>query len=148
MTDITIPAENRTSAIEALSRYLFSCHRGKALTVSVEVEKAERSDRQNRALFGHAYKVIAAEVGLSGKAELDKLHADFCCRYFGERTRNVLGRTHRYPIRTTTTDEHGKRDVISAAEFSKFYADVERIAAECGIFIPAPNPYWFQEQAA
>lgn len=129
MTTATIPATNRTDAIAALGRFLFACHPGKALAVSVEVEKAERSDRQNKALFGHAYKVIAAEVGLSGKAELDKLHADFCCRFFGERRVSVLGKVHIYPVRTTTTDEAGKRDVISAAEFSAFYADVERIAA-------------------
>jgi len=145
MTDLSIPADNRTDAIATLGRFLFACHPGKALTVSVEVEKAERSSQQNKALRGHAYKVIAAEVGLSGHDELAKLHRDMCCRYFGEKRINVMGQVYRQPIRTTTTDENGDRDVLSGAEFHKFYDYVERIAAECGIFIPAPDPYWFRE---
>lgn len=106
--------------------------------------KARRSDKQNRALFGHAYKVIAAETGLSGRRELEDLHDDFCCRFFGERIVKVMGRPRRYPVRTTTTNEQGKRDVIKGDEFSRFYNDVERIAGECGIFIPTPDPEWFR----
>jgi hypothetical protein len=145
MTAVSIPPTNRTNAIEALSRFLHSCHPGKPLTVMVEREKAERSSQQNKALFGHAYKVIAAETGLSGRDELEKLHRDMCCRYFGERTLTVLGRTYRQPLRTTTTDENGNKDVLGVVEFSAFYGYVERLAAECGIFIAAPDPRWFLE---
>jgi len=143
MTEIAIPAENRQPAIDALGRFLLAFSPGKELSVEVELVKAERSSRQNKALFGHAYKVIGQAVGLSGRKELEGLHEDFCKAFYGKRTVSVLGELQSLPVRTTTTDENGKRDVISAAEFSQFYADVERKAAEFGIFIPAPNPRWF-----
>jgi len=143
MNEIAIPAKDRGPALERACRLIEAAYPGKSLVLTVEVEVKERSDRQNKALFGHAYKVIAANVGLSGRKELEKLHTDFCCRFYGERIVEALGAKYRLPVRTTTTDEAGKRDVINVGEFSAFYGDVERIAAECGIFIPAPDPRWF-----
>jgi hypothetical protein len=40
-----------------------------------------------------------------------------------------------FPFRTTTRNEHGKRNVLSVAEFAAFIATVERIAAQTGVFI-------------
>lgn len=145
MNEIQIPATDRGPALARAARLIEAAHPGKPLLLSVEIDKPERSTKQNRALFGHAYKHIGAEVGLSGRKELDKLHTDFCCRFYGERIVEVVGSKYRLPVRTTTTDENGKRDVINVGEFSAFYGDVERIAAECGIFIPAPDPLWFVE---
>lgn len=39
------------------------------------------------------------------------------------------------PVRTTTRNEEGKRDVLDAYEFTKFIEMVERIAAQAGVFV-------------
>lgn len=140
---VTLPEANREREIARLSAFLLAAFPGKRVTVEWEVEKRERSSKQNKALFGHAYKVIGQSVGLSGRKDLERLHSDFCRAYFGEVAVTILGRAEIVPRRTTTTDENGKRDVISGAEFSAFYADVERKAAEFDIYIPAPDPRWF-----
>jgi hypothetical protein len=140
---LTLPPEGREADVARLQAFLLAAYPGKEVEVSWEPVKSERSSRQNKALFGHAYRVIAKETGLSGKSDLARLHRDFCRAYFGERAVSVLGRVEVVPLRTTTTDENGNRDVINSGEFSAFYADVERKAAEFGIYIPPPDPRWF-----
>lgn len=115
------------------------CYPGKEVEVTVDTVRQERSTRQNKALFGHAYKVICDETG----ADKDDLHRDFCIKHFGLKEQQVLCFEQRRPRRTTTHDENGKRDVISVEEFSCFYAMVERLAAEFGVYILAPDPRWF-----
>jgi len=139
VTDIAIPAEDRGAAVAQLTRFLMSCHPGKPLTVTVETWKRERSNQQNRALFGHAYEVIRQATG----CDKDDLHRDFCIAAFGAKVQQVLDFEQRQPLRTTTHDENGKRDVLTAQRFSEFYAMVEQRAAEFGIFIPSPDPRWF-----
>jgi hypothetical protein len=143
MPAIAVPSTNREAVAESIRKYILACMPGKVLSVTVEEFKKERSSQQNRALFGHAYKTIAAATGLSGKDELNGLHEDFCKAFFGTKTITVLGSRRVVPVRTTTRNEEGKPDTISAAEFSQFYADVERKAAEFGIYIPSPDPRWF-----
>lgn len=96
--------------------------------------KKSRTDAQNHALFGVAYKIMAEETGFTAK----ELHYALCCEFFGEK--EVLGKF--VPFRTTTTDQFGKRDVLDWSVFSNFYATVERIASEAGIVIPSPDPAW------
>lgn len=145
MTTATIPATDRGPAIEALARQLHYAFPGKVLSVEIEEEKQERSSKQNKALFGHAYKVIGEATGLRGRAELEMLHRDFCKAFYGVRVIRTPHGDREVPVRTTTTDEHGNRDVVNVGEFSAFYGDVERKAAEFGIWIPAPNPRWFMD---
>jgi hypothetical protein len=70
------------------------------------------------------------------------IHAFMCGTHFGWVDR-VVPKTPRnpegvasFPRRTTTRDEHGKRNVLKKDEFSKFIDMVERIAAKAGVFIP------------
>jgi hypothetical protein len=58
-----------------------------------------------------------------------------CEKFFG--TKEILGSTK--PIRTTTTDESGKRDVIPMDKFQEFYAMAQRIGAELGVYVPDPD---------
>jgi hypothetical protein len=139
VADIALPATDRGADVERLATFLLACFPGKPLTVTVEPWKKERSSQQNKALFGHAYRVIRNETG----ADKDDLHRDFCIKFFGLKEQKVLCFERRQPVRTTTHDENGKRDVLPSHTFSEFYAMVEQCAAEFGIFIPAPNPRWF-----
>lgn len=111
--------------------------------VTVEKFVKERTDQQNKALFGLAYKIIKDETGHT----VDELHDHFCRLHFGEVEYEINGKIHTKPRRTTTRDERGKRDVISWDEFSNFYGLVEQQAAEMCIHIPAPDPKW-REKAA
>lgn len=143
MNTLTLPPECRDVLLARLTGFLALAFPGEEVEVNWERVKPERSSKQNRALFGHAYKHICEATGLSGDADKKQLHNDFCRAYFGEKAVTVLGQVRAVPVRTTTTDENGKRDVINAAEFSVFYGDVERKAAQFGIYIPAPDPRWF-----
>lgn len=136
---IPIPAQDRDHAIARVATFLRSCLPGKKLTVIVEQAKRERTDAQGKALWGHAYRVLREFTG----SELDEIHTVMCGEFFSWTEYEVMGYRRKKPRRTTTTDEHGKRDVIGIVEFCEFYAMVERKASEIGCFIPSPDPEWF-----
>ena len=108
------------------------------LEIEVKAWKPTRSQEQNALLFGAVYPPIAEAMGY----EVEAIHEYMLGRHFGwvdatvpKTPRNPEGIESR-PFRTTTCDEHGKRNVLSAAEFSKFLDTVERIAAQAGVFVP------------
>jgi hypothetical protein len=110
----------------------------KAWKVEITEHRKSRTQDQNEALFGHAYKILSAETGYT----LDELHEAMCKRFFGTVEREIFGQVVSRPYRTTTTGPDGKRDVLPWDAFSDFYAMVEQVAAESGIFIPEPDPFW------
>jgi len=103
--------------------------------VTVALFKHTRSNAQNNALWGVAYPAIRVATG----NDLHDLHDLFCGEYYGWVETVVLSKRRMKPRRTTTTNELGKRDVISTADFSDFYLAVQMKAAEFGIDVPAPN---------
>lgn len=109
----------------------------KPYRVTIDVAKPPRSNDQNEALWGLAYKVLEKETG----NDPDDLHIYFCGEFFGWVDHEIMGMRRRRPRRTTTTDDRGKRDVISKSEFCDFYAFIQRRSAETvGVFIPDPDP--------
>ena len=103
--------------------------------VVVSLYRKTRSNAQNNALWGVAYPTIRESTG----NEAEDLHTTFCGEYFGWVDYVVMGHRRKRPRRTTTTDENGKRDVISTADFMDFYANVQRISAEFGVYVPDPG---------
>jgi hypothetical protein len=100
--------------------------------------KPTRSSDQNAYLFGVCYPPIAEAMGYA----VEDVHEYMLGRHFGWVDRKVP-KTPRnpegfesVPFRTTTTDEHGKRSVLSKADFSTFVDTVHRIASQAGVFIP------------
>jgi hypothetical protein len=73
---------------------------------------------------------------------VDDLHQAFCGKKFGWVDVEVMGEIRRRPRRTTTTNDQGERDVLSTTEFADFWFMVQRIAAECGIDVPDPDPFY------
>ena len=136
-----LPATDRAAALESLVRFLLHFLPGKQITVTADEFKIERSVQQRKALFAAAYKALMPQIGLRGDREKDDLHRFFCCEYWGHKT-SALG--ERIPIRTTTTDADGKRDVISMREQLDFYAFIQQRAAEFGYDVPDPDPLWRQ----
>ena len=108
--------------------------------VTVKLYRRTRTNDQNRALFGVAYKAIREQTG----NDVDDLHDTFCRLYFGEIEVDVLGKIVKRARRTTTTDESGKRDVISTVDFADFYTFIQAKAAAFGVDVPDPDPNWRQ----
>jgi hypothetical protein len=117
---------------------------GKSWRIEIKEARKERTDVQNRALFGVAYPAIKAVTG----DDIDDLHESFCGKFFGWVDREVMGEVRRRPFRTTTTNENGERDVMPTAEFAEFYNTVQRIAASAGIDVPSPDPFWSEQARA
>lgn len=107
--------------------------------VIVQMDRADRSDEQNAALFGVAYPPIIAHTGY----RKEELHEVFCRAYFGEVEHDIAGRIIVKPKRTTTTNERGEREVISKLDFANFYSFIQQVAAEhWGVFVPDPDKRW------
>lgn len=140
MTTVTreIPAENREHAIRSLVRLLDNFLPGKPLEVTVERKKRERTDLQNRALWGCAYKALREQSG----NDVNDLHDFFCGEFFGWVTEDIMGQVKKKPRRSTTRNEKGERDVLSTVEMAGFYDFVQMRAAQAGFDVPDPDPEW------
>lgn len=108
--------------------------------IEISEERASRSVQQCRYLNGVAYKRLSDATGY----ERDDI-SEYCCGlYFGWKTKKVPKKPkcdgfEEVPLRTTTTDENGKRSVLSTTEFMDYVAFVQRFAASKGIYIPDPD---------
>ena len=107
------------------------------LDVECKPYKRSRSNEQN-ALLWAMYAPIAEAMGFD-RADL---HEWFCGRMWGWKDQKVP-RTPRnpeglvsMPVRTTTRNEEGKRNVIDAKTFAEFVDMVDRTAAQAGVFVP------------
>ena len=110
----------------------------RTLKVTIEDVTKERSDAQNNALFGVAYKALSEFTGFTAP----ELHDVFLRAYFGEVEKTVMGVTTKKARRTTTTDEDGKRSKLSTVEFNAFYSFIQQKGAEIGCWVPDPDPMW------
>jgi hypothetical protein len=146
MTALPVPAENRAPAIATVAKFLAVAYPGKYLRVTVEAVKrasSQRSIAQNNYLFGVAYPPLVEVTGYP----VNDIHEHMLGEHFGWVDRRVP-RTPRnpagiesVPFRTTTRNEHGKRDVLTKAQFADFVdRTVFKEAAKAGIAVPAPDP--------
>jgi hypothetical protein len=63
-------------------------------------------------------------------------HRHYCGEYFGwKEVETPSGHIDYQPVRTTTKDESGKRDVMKGEPFNKFLVEVEKDCAKRGVFI-------------
>lgn len=114
----------------------------KPVEVTIKEVTKERSDPQNSALYGVAYKALGEFTGYTDP----ELHDAFLRAYFGEVEKEVMGKLITKPRRTTTTDEDGKRSLLSTVEFNAFYAFIQQKGAEIGCWVPDPDPRWRQNR--
>lgn len=113
--------------------------------VSVEPYRKTRTQQQNSYLFGVAYPLLAEATGYEVDGD-NGIHAFMCGTHWGWVDRKVPKTPANpqgvasFPMRTTTRDEEGRRDVVKADEFTKFVETVKRIGAAANVFIPDPGP--------
>jgi hypothetical protein len=147
MKEQTFILRRGARSFTSLMAFLSTLDVTKEFQVSIGPVKKERSDLQNRALWGCAYKTLREATG----NDPEDLHTYFCGEYFSWVEYEVMGQKRKRPFRTTTKDENGKRDVISTIHLQDFYAFVQQRSAETvGVYVPDPDPMWWshQEKAA
>jgi hypothetical protein len=134
---ITLPPQNRDSAIEKLLPVLRLYETGKPINVKVSIARPERTIPQLRYLRGVPYEILADAMGF----ENDEISEYLCGCYWGWREKKKPGgRIEQVPIRTTTIDENGNRDVIEGDVFWKYVEWIQRVGARHGLVIPDPDP--------
>lgn len=116
----------------------------KSWEIRIVQHQNKRSDKQRAALFGVAYKAIMEATGLQGAREKEQLHDNMCGEYFGWKQTRLRGLV---PVRTTTTDEDGKRNEIGVSDALDMYAFIQRKASEYGVYVPDPDPMWRDREA-
>lgn len=135
---------NRAKTMDLVTAFCMKLSDKKAWSIVVKPWSNDRTDKQNRALWGCAYAVLAEFTGHTK----EEIHDFLIRKYFGEVEREVMGERKLYPKRTTTTDEHGKRKLIDTRHLKDYYEFIQQWAAEnLGAYIPDPDPeYWKEEK--
>ena len=99
-------------------------------------------DVRSRSGEANAYYngIVLAQMSEVSGYEKEELHTELCMLYFGRATRTIMGRTHEVPLRTTTTNEAGEREVLGRGDFADFVDFAIRMAAEhFDLAIPPPT---------
>jgi len=148
-----LPKGPRARALELAAKALAALDVEQAWHVTMEPVRHTRSLSQNAYLWAVPYKLISEATGY----EVEEVHEYLLGRHFGwkdkrvpKTPRNPQG-VESVPMRTTTTDEHGKRSVLSAEEFSAYVDFIQRFAAtKLSLVIPDPDPHFreHEEKAA
>ena len=139
MTPIILHAGRKDAARAAA--FLNALPKDKAWRVEVRESKPQRSDAQNNYLWGVCYKALGDAIGY----EPEEVAEFLCGTYFGWKDKKVPKKPSNpeglesVPIRTTTRDADGKRDVLSKQAFSDYVAFIQRFAASKGVYIPDPE---------
>lgn len=95
--------------------------------ITVEHYRKRRSNDQNAALWGVAYKALSDATG----NDPEDLHTFFLGEWSGWEVIDVMGQQRRVPKRRSSK--------MTTVEFSEFYEFIQRRAAECGYYVPSPN---------
>ena len=153
MPSFVLPRGERSRALKLGTTVLAGLDPEIPWKVTAEPVKNERSASQNAYLWAVPNKMISDLTGY----EVEEVHEYLLGRHFGwkdkkvpKTPRNPSG-VESVPMRTTTTDEHGKRSVLSPQEFSDYVDFIQRFAAQkLGLVIPDPDPMFreHQERAA
>lgn len=143
MPQFVLPRGDRKRALLLAVSVLENLDEDAAWRVTIEPAKATRTLSQNAYLFGVCYKMISEATGY----ELDEVHEYCLGQHFGWRIKRVPKKPSNpqgkesIPLRTTTTNEAGKRSMLNTRQFSDYVDDVQRFAAKTlSIVIPDPDP--------
>jgi len=137
---IILPREDvvrRSVRAQRIATFLAGLDPRRPWEVIVRPFKRSRSNQQNRYERGVACLLLSQAVGY----EPEEVHEYLCGTYFGwkqvacPKTPNNPKGIRDVPIRTTTTNDRGERDVLS-----KQVAFTQRFGAKHGVMIPDPDP--------
>ena len=104
----------------------------RAWMVVVEPHKAQRSQSQNRYLWGVVYPSFLAGGGEALQGwEAQDLHEFFLGEHFGWETLEGMGRKRVKPLKRSAK--------LTKQEFSDYVAFIQQKAAGMGVYIPDPE---------
>lgn len=140
---ITLPPKNRDKEIERVISTARLIHPGKAVNVRFTIARTERTLPQVAYLHGVCYAMLSEHTGY----EKDEIEEYLLGAYFGWKEKKLPGgRVSSVPIRRTTTDEEGNRDVLEGRKFWDFVEWIQRVGARQGLVIPDPDPNYKLER--
>lgn len=143
MQAFILPAKGRDPMLSRITAFLRSLPE-RSYRLELREHRSTRSIQQCRYLNAVAYKLLSNATGY----ERDDISEFLCGTYFGWREKKVPRKPGitdgiaSVPVRTTTMNEDGQRDVLSWADFWDYVAFVQRFGAEHGVHIPDPDPNW------
>ena len=133
---LTLPPTNRQKDIPRLLAKLEAFEPGKPINVTLSIARPERTPAQLKYLWGVAIPMLAQHAGY----EKEDVHEYLCGLHFGWKPkRKPGGKVEDVPIRTTTVDADGNRDVIDGDAFWDYVEFVQRFGARVGVVIPDPD---------
>lgn len=116
---------------------------GQRWRVTVEEQKATRTIEANAYYWGVVVEALSKATGY----ESEEVHEFLCGARWGWRDKRVPKKpsnphgVESVPLRTTTTDENGRRAVLSGSDFWEFIEFARRFAAErANVVVPDPDP--------
>lgn len=127
---------NRASVLANAHRFLDMLPAGKSWHVEVKQHTKKRTDPQNRYLWGVAYATLCKH--LPGW-DAEDIHEYMLGEHFGWERAELLGRTKLRPLRRSSK--------LNAKEFAEFVDFIQRKAAEHGVHIPDPDPFYLEQAA-
>lgn len=142
MKEFLLPIFNRALVIPKIAACLAGLKAGKAYRIIIKEDTDDRTSQQNRYLNGVPYKLIGELTGF----ERDEVSEQMCALRWGWREKKVPRTPHNssgirdVPVRTTTTDENGERDVLDTKDFWEYVEFLQRFGAKYGCYIPDPDP--------
>lgn len=133
---ITLPPKNRDREIERIVMLCNTFQSGKPVNVKFTIARPERTIPQVAYLHAVCYTMLSEHTGY----EKDEVEEYLLGSYFGWKEKKLPGgRVSSIPIRRTTTDEEGNRDVLEGRKFWDFVEWIQRVAARQGCIIPDPS---------
>ena len=151
MPEFTLPKGSRKRALPLAVSVLESLDELVAWKITIEPVRHTRSLSQNAYLWAVPNKMISDVTGY----EIEEVHEYLLGAYFGWKEKRVPKKPSNpqglesVPRRTTTTDETGKRHVLTPTEFADYVSFVQRFAAQkLGLLVPDPEPTLLESRAA
>lgn len=134
----------RPSVLVRLIDFLRKLPESKSWKIEVTAHRKTRTNEQNAALWGVAYPALAEATGQPA----NDWHKYMLGEHFGWVEYSLFGKRKLRPARTTTTGYSGEDDVLSTADFAAFYDFIQQRAAENGVCVPDPDPFWHEQREA
>ena len=129
---------NRATVFANLIAFLNRLPLDRAWHIDIVRWVKKKSNPQNKALWGLAYKILKSETG----EDVNYWHEYMLGEHFGWREIRLFGKRKIVPARTTTTDYDGKELPLSTIEFADYFEFIQHRAANNGISIPDPDTFW------
>jgi len=131
------PGDRRADEVGRVVREALRFEPARPVNIRISIARPERTPKQCRYLNAVAYQLLADHAGY----DKDDVREYCLGLYFGWRHKQLPGgRTEQVPIRTTTTDEDGNRDVLEGEPFWRYVEWIQRFGARHGVVIPDPDP--------